>query len=68
MEQKITPCFSNSALAVVATDTESNTASTATPSMAHISDNGIPNFLYVSIISGGKCSTAFGLFCPPGAE
>ena len=43
--QNIIPCFVNSSLNVVATDTESNTASTAMPFNLACSCKGIPNFL-----------------------
>ena len=43
--QKIIPFFVNSSLKVVATETESNTASTATPLNLFCSVSGIPNFL-----------------------
>ena len=38
------PCFASLSLKVVATDTLSNTASTATPAKAARSCNGIPSF------------------------
>ena len=44
-EQKIIPCLVNSSLKVVATETESNTASTAIPFSLACSCNGIPSFL-----------------------
>ena len=43
--QKIIPSFDNSSLKVVATETESNTASTAIPFNLACSYNGIPNLL-----------------------
>ena len=46
--QKIIPCLINSSLKVVATETESKTASTAIPFNLACSWRGIPNFLYVS--------------------
>ena len=45
MEQNIIPFFVNSPLNVVATETESNTASTAIPFSLFCSTKGIPNFL-----------------------
>ena len=45
MEQKIIPFFVSSSLYVVATDTESKTASTATPLNFFCSCRGMPNFL-----------------------
>ena len=47
-EQKIIPFSVNLSLKVVATDTESKTASTATPLSFSCSFKGIPNFAYVS--------------------
>jgi hypothetical protein len=44
IEQKIIPISSNFFLNVVATETESNTASTATPANLFCSLRGIPNF------------------------
>ena len=43
--QKIIPCFISSSLKVVATETESKTASTAIPFYLACSWRGIPNFL-----------------------
>ena len=43
--QKIIPFFVNSSLNVVATETESKTASTATPLNLFCSCKGIPSFL-----------------------
>src|SRR5512135_2359647 len=43
-EQKMTPTFSSSARNVVATDTESKTASTATPASFARSRSGMPSF------------------------
>ena len=62
-EQKIIPCFDNSFLKVVATDTLSNTASTATPSRRFCSFNEIPNLLYVSIMSGSTSSRLAFFLC-----
>ena len=43
--QKIIPCLVNSSLKVVATETESNTASTAIPFNLACSWRGMPSFL-----------------------
>ncbi len=68
-EQKIIPCLVNSSLNVVATDTESNTASTAIPFNLACSCKGIPSFLYVSRSLGSNSSRLFGLsFILFGAE
>ncbi len=45
MGQKITPASFNLSLKVVATETLSNTASTATPASAICSCSGMPSFL-----------------------
>src|SRR2546422_4226840 len=50
------PCFESSSRNVVATDTESNTASTATPVRRFRSSIGIPNFSNVSSSLGSTCS------------
>ena len=42
-EQKMIPCFASSALYVVPTETESNTASTATPASSFCSWSGMPS-------------------------
>src|SRR5258707_15483627 len=55
-EQKITPISCNFSLKVVATDTLSNTASTATPARRFRSSRGIPSFSYVRRISGSRSS------------
>ena len=62
IEQKITPTSVNLSLKVVATETESKTASTAIPFNLFCSSNGIPSFLYVSINLGSTSSKLFGLF------
>ena len=59
--QKIIPFSVNFSLNVVATETESKTASTATPANFSCSFKGIPNFLYVSINFGSTSSKLFGL-------
>ena len=62
MGQKITPDSSSLALKVVATDTESNTASTAIgiPDKRSCSNKGMPNFSYVFKISGSTSSKLCG--------
>src|SRR6267378_6752692 len=55
-EQKITPCFLSFSLYVVATETESNTASTATPASCFCSVRGIPSFSNVRKSSGSTSS------------
>ena len=57
---KIIPFAVKVSLKVVATDTESNTASTAMPFNLFCSCKGIPNFLYVSSNLGSKSSKFFG--------
>src|SRR5947207_13631626 len=44
MEQKMIPSLASSSRNVVATETESNTASTATPASCFCSSSGIPSF------------------------
>ena len=67
--QKIIPFSVNLSLNVVATETESKTASTATPESFYCSFNGIPSFLNVSINFGSTSSKLFGLsFALLGAE
>ena len=44
-EQKMIPCFASSFLNVVPTDTQSNTASTATPASSFCSLSGMPSFV-----------------------
>src|ERR1051325_6783024 len=63
-EQKITPCFLSFSLYVVATETESKTASTATPANCFCSDKGMPNFSNVRSNSGSTSSRlALAAFC-----
>ena len=59
--QKIIPFSVNLSLNVVATETESKTASTATPLSFSCSFKEIPNFLYVSNNLGSTSSRLFGL-------
>jgi Fe-S cluster assembly protein SufB len=61
MEQKIIPRSLSCFLYVVATDTESKTASTATPESISCSLSGMPNFSYVLRISGSISSSDLGL-------
>ena len=58
------PSSASLSLNVVATDTESNTASTATPAMTFCSSSGIPSLSNVALISGSTSSrlSSFG-FC-----
>src|ERR1700758_5049054 len=58
-EQKITPASASFSLKVVATETLSNTASTATPASSFCSCRGIPSFSYVRRISGSSSSRLF---------
>ena len=60
MEQKITPISPSFSLKVVATETESNTASTAMPDNLFCSNKGIPNLSYVFLISGSISSKDLG--------
>src|SRR6185436_10045836 len=63
-EQKITPCFLSFSLYVVATETESNTASTATPASCFCSVKGMPSFSKVRNNSGSTSSRlALTAFC-----
>jgi hypothetical protein len=62
------PVLRQLALYVVATDTESNTASTATPSSRFCSLSEMPSFLYVSRIAGSTSSSESFLACCLGAE
>ena len=50
------PCFVSSALYVVPTDTESKTASTATPASSFCSLSGMPSLSYVSRSLGSTSS------------
>src|SRR5690606_41551490 len=59
-EQKITPCAPSSFLKVVATLTESNTASTATPARRARSCSGTPSFSKVRSSSGSTSSRLLG--------
>ena len=59
--QKIIPFSVSLSLNVVATETESNTASTATPLSLSCSFYGIPNFAYVSSNLGSTSFILFGL-------
>ena len=60
MEQKMTPASSSMSWYVVATDTLSRTASTATPVSFFCSSNGMPSLLNDSSISGSISSRLFG--------
>ena len=67
-EQKITPSSDNFSLNVVATDTLSITASTATPVNRFCSSREIPSFLNVSRSSGSTSSRLFNFSDFLGAE
>ena len=60
IEQKIIPCRANLSRKVVATETLSNTASTATPAKISRSCNGTPNLSYVFNNSGSTSSRLLG--------
>jgi hypothetical protein len=60
-EQKTMPSSSSLPLKVVATETESKTASTATPASSSCSRSGMPSFSYVASSSGSTSSRLFGL-------
>ena len=62
MEQKITPFSDNVSLNVVATETESITASTATLDNLFCSSKLIPNFSKVLLSSGSISSKEFNCF------
>ena len=55
-EQKMMPSLASFSRNVVATDTESNTASTATPASSCCSISGMPSFSNVARISGSTSS------------
>src|SRR4030095_13457735 len=59
-EQKITPASLSFSLKVVATETLSNTASTATPASLARSCSGTPSFSYVSSRFGFRSSRRLG--------
>ena len=54
--QKMTPDLASVSRNVVATDTLSNTVSTATPARRFRSSSGIPSFSKVSMSLGSTCS------------
>ena len=56
----MTPISFSFSLNVVATDTLSKTASTATPAKTFCSFNGMPSFSYVSNNLGSTSSSDFG--------
>ena len=60
MGQKITPASESFSLNVVATETLSNTASTAMPESIFCSSSGMPSFSYVRSSSGSTSSRLFG--------
>src|SRR5215468_3261870 len=59
-EQKTMPSSASCDLKVVATETLSNTASTATPASASRSRIGTPSFSYIAKSSGSTSSSDFG--------
>jgi len=67
-EEKMIPSSASLPLNVVATDTLSNTASTATPDSSFCSSSGIPSLLNVSRISGSTSSRLASCFFGLGAE
>ncbi len=56
----MTPTFASCSRNVVATETESKTASTATPASLARSRRGMPSFSYVSRSFGSTSSRLFG--------
>src|SRR5688500_20158332 len=62
-EQKITPCFFSFSLYVVANETESNTASTATPASCFCSYRGMPSFSKVFNNPGSTSSRLAVSYC-----
>jgi hypothetical protein len=68
MEQKMIPSSPSFSLNVVATETLSNTASTATPESRFCSSRGIPSFSNVLRISGSTSSKLSSTSCCLGAE
>src|SRR3546814_18706957 len=67
IEQKMTPFSASSLRNVVPTETESNTASTATPASVARSCHGTPSLSWVSSSSGGTSSSDL-YFGPGSAE
>ena len=66
--QKMMPISPSFALKVVATETLSNTASTATPASISCSLSGMPSFSYVASSSGSTSSRLLGASIDLGAE
>jgi hypothetical protein len=62
------PCLPSSSRYVVATLTESNTASTATPSSRFCSLSEMPSLAYVSRMAGSTSSSESFFACCLGAE
>ena len=58
-EQKMMPALASLSRKVVATDTESNTASTATLASSFCSSSGMPSLAKVARISGSSSSRLF---------
>ena len=61
------PFSANTSLKVVLTDTESITASTATPASAICSSRGMPSLSKVRLSSGSTSSIESSFFCCLGA-
>src|SRR5690606_601756 len=68
IEQKIIPCSASCSLNVVATETLSITASTATPASLFCSSKEIPSLSKVSFNSGSSSSRLPNFFFTLGAE
>lgn len=67
IEQKMMPRSASVCLKVVFTETESITASTATPANAICSSRGMPSRSKVRLSSGSTSSIEFSFFCCLGA-
>ena len=67
-EQKMMPTLASFSLKVVATETLSNTASTATPASIFCSSSGMPSLSKVARTSGSTSSRLFSVFFFFGAE
>ena len=65
---KTMPARASSSLNVVATEIESNTASTATPASSFCSSSGMPSLSNVAFTSGSTSSRLFSTFFFFGAE
>ena len=65
---KMMPSFASFSWNVVATETLSNTASTATPDSSFCSSSGMPSLSNVRLTSGSTSSRLFSAFFFFGAE